>query len=1015
MLALLEELRGCAIDDEQYESVLAQLEDGALKQKLQDLIHIEHGYQALIANSYLDPVDDLAHLAEDLPQWTTVHGATVFVDGFKSFTGLEMKVLEQLMILTESLTVTLGYDQHAPYADGLELFSEIVKTSMHLQDLARKNGVPVQTPQVLTNNFRHRHSPALSVLEERLYRIGEEPADVSANGVELMCAGNVYEECRLAVRRLHRFLREGGRCRDTAVVVRDLGTYRGILEPMLERAEIPYFIDSRETVRTDPLIVTVIEALQCASGGWNTEALLRLMKTGLLGFSPRTIAKLENYLYMWNIRGAAWQSDWAYNPDGLSAPVTEKTRQTLHYLNILRRRLYRPLKELRDTLADGCTGRQFAEAVYQYLCKTKARRAVVRRVKRLQLEGDADLASRAARVWDILMDMLDQFAAAAGEEVQQGEEFLSMFSLAADLIDIGSVPPGIDVVQIGQADRSRYSAPKLVLILGANAGVFPQTAPIDGLLGDAERMRLVECGLPLTDTSAHRMIEERYFAYAAVSAACESLYVSWLEEDAEGNAAEPSSLVEEIRRLLPQTTVGKDDPSEAETAEELLHYMAQEWKCRDTLAASLHKACAVIPETAERYNRMRQASEDRALRFASPDEAKRLFTKLSAMSPTAVETYYQCPFGYYCKYGLRLKEREKAELNALEFGTAAHHVMETCIPRYVESGFSGLRKTEVMQDAAAALKQYVDEVMGGLQDKPDRFLYLLSRLERLCGYFLWHVVRELRQSRFVPTDYELRIGNSVNGEPAVPALDVALPDGTSVRVYGTIDRVDVYKAGDQSYVRVVDYKTGYKEFRLDDIVNGINLQMLIYLSALWENGGPRHGTVVPAGMLYLPSKLPVVSSDVAEQQEVEQTKAMTMNGLILDNPEIVCAMEAEAQGLFIPVKLDRNGNIQGKSASSVATLAQFGLLKRRAENLLREMAESLRSGAVEPCPTVSKTVDACRYCRYSAICGHEAGDPARELAVLANRDVLEMLEDAALPAKEERDADGETGGSADPH
>ena len=992
VLALLEELRGCAVDEDALSQVMDQLEDGALKQKLGDLVKIENGYRSLVGSSYLDPVDDLAHLADDLPKWRPIHGATVFVDGFKSFTGLEMKVLERLLGLTETLTVTLGYDRHAPYADGLELFSEIVKTATRLQDLARKSGVPVKKPEVLTENFRHRNAPALAVLEERLYRVGEQLSDLPADGVELMAADNIYEECRLATRRLHRFLREGGRAREAAVVVRDLNSYRGILEPMLDRAGLPYFIDSRETVRTDPLMVTVIEALQCVTGSWNTESLLRLMKTGLLGFSASTVAKLENHLYMWNIRGAAWQKDWTQNPEGLSAPATAKTAQTLHYLNILRRRLMRPLQTLRATLAGGSNGRQFAEAVYRYLCEAKVRRAVVQRVDHLQRNGDNDLASRAARVWDTLMDMLDQFAAAAGEERQQGEEFLSMFTLAADLTDMGSVPPGIDVVQIGQADRIRYSAPKLVLILGANAGVFPSAQPTGGLLADAERTRLVECGLPLTDTSSHRLLEERYFAYAAVSAAGRELYVSYLTEDVEGHAAEPSSLVEEIRRLLPQTVVKTDYPAAAETADELLQYAARNWNGRDVLAASFHKACAEISGTALRYGRMRQAAAERSHRFTSPDEAKRLFNKLSALSPTAVETFYQCPFGYFCKYGLRLKEREKAELNALEFGTAAHHVMETCIPRYVQAGFSTLRKAGVMQDAADALHRSVDEVMGGLEDKPDRFLYLFSRLKRLCGYFLWHVVRELRQSRFVPTDYELRVGESRGGEPAVPALKVPLPDGSFVQVYGTIDRVDVYKAGEQSYVRVVDYKTGYKEFRLDDIVNGINLQMLIYLSALWENGGPRYGTVIPAGMLYLPSKLPVVSAE-SEEKETERTKTMTMNGLILDNPEIVSAMEEDAGGLFIPVKLDKNGNIQGKSTAGVATLAQFGLLKRQAEKLLRGMAESLRGGEVAPNPTVSKTVDACRYCRYNAVCGHEIGDPCREVAPLANREVLEILEE----------------------
>lgn len=123
-----------------------------------------------------------------------------------------------------------------------------------------------------------------------------------------------------------------------------------------------------------------------------------------------------------------------------------------------------------------------------------------------------------------------------------------------------------------------------------------------------------------------------------------------------------------------------------------------------------------------------------------------------------------------------------------------------------------------------------------------------------------------------------------------------------------MDRVDLYRTGEADYVRVVDYKTGQREFRLSEVLEGINLQMLIYLLSLWQNGEERYGRVTPAGVLYLPAKLPVVrlSRDAdAAALEREQLLTMKMNGLILDDPEIVQAMEADAAGLFIPARLDK--------------------------------------------------------------------------------------------------------------
>lgn len=101
------------------------------------------------------------------------------------------------------------------------------------------------------------------------------------------------------------------------------------------------------------------------------------------------------------------------------------------------------------------------------------------------------------------------------------------------------------------------------------------------------------------------------------------------------------------------------------------------------------------------------------------------------------------------------------------------------------------------------------------------------------------MVRELAQSRFVPVAFELAIGGvGEEGEPYVEPVVLTLPDGAKIRVQGQVDRVDVYQKEGVSYVRVVDYKTGHKEFRLSDVVEGINLQMLIYILSICQNGGP---------------------------------------------------------------------------------------------------------------------------------------------------------------------------------
>lgn len=71
------------------------------------------------------------------------------------------------------------------------------------------------------------------------------------------------------------------------------------------------------------------------------------------------------------------------------------------------------------------------------------------------------------------MELLDRFAAALADIRLTPTRHLELFRLVAGVTDLGSIPQSLDAVQVGCADRMRFSAPAAVFILGANEGVFP--------------------------------------------------------------------------------------------------------------------------------------------------------------------------------------------------------------------------------------------------------------------------------------------------------------------------------------------------------------------------------------------------------------------------------------------------------------------------------------------------------------------------------------------------------------
>ena len=99
---------------------------------------------------------------------------------------------------------------------------------------------------------------------------------------------------------------------------------------------------------------------------------------------------------------------------------------------------------------------------------------------------------------------------------------------------------------------------------------------------------------------------------------------------------------------------------------------------------------------------------------------------------------------------------------------------------------------------------------------------------------------------------------------------------------GKIDRVDAYEDGEgRIYIRVADYKTGSKKFELKNIEAGRDLQMLLYLFSICENGKRRYGKdIVPAGVLYVSVK--PASENVDLGVEVTETARNGNSGLFFE-------------------------------------------------------------------------------------------------------------------------------------
>lgn len=977
MLTAVGEMKICGVSPDALRSAAPRAPGRSLTQKLREIALIFDAYEALVAQTYLDPLDDLTRLDAVLERHPDFFdGAFVAVDAFDGFTAQEYKILAHALRRAERVAVALCTDDLD--TEKRDLFSPVRRTAEILRRIARENGVPIAAPKRFSTMHRFQND-ALRAMEAALAGTGGETAE-NRGAVRVLEAGNVFEEAEqtaAAVRRL--VMEEGYRYREIAVVCRSAETYSRALSAAFRRWDIPAFFSEERAVDAEPVMHFVLSAFDAVTGGWRSDPLLSMLKTGLTDFTAEETAELENYIFTWRLNGrAAWLSPFEKHPEGYGKPMDGAAQERLAALNALRERLVSPLERFSAAIR-GVSGEEIAAMVYRLLTDFRVDETLPVFCRKLELAGRPDLSAAQERLWDLLMSVLDQMAGVLGTRETDPAVFGRLMREIVRGESVYDIPQNADTVTFGAADRIRPSAPRAVFLLGCGQGLFPLTPSPGGVFSDAERRALIRLDLPLSDALEDRMLHERFIAYSAACFASEKLFLSFSTED----GGTPGELVRAALSALPGLQTEKPGGARtlANAPEAAFSVMASLFRENTRESSTLRAVFAEKPAFSGRMASL--GGEDRmAGARVSPDAAARLFGGGHVFSASQIETYHACRFRYFCRYALGAKERRPAELDALEYGTLMHFLFERVIGDKDED-VKMLTPERLSEKVRACIETYARENMGGTEGLSDREKYRFRRMEKTAGTLILHVAEELKSSRFVPRYFELPL--EYGG--AFPPLRIPTKDGF-VRVGGVVDRVDVFESPRGPYVRVVDYKTGYKDFRLSDVLYGMSLQMLLYLAALTEHTGAH-----PAGVLYMPSFLTPIPSDKTEPPEKLKKaadKALCMNGVILNDTEIALAMESDLAGRFVPVKLAKDGSLQ-KTGSLLAEDA-LGLVMDYVKRLVATMAETLRAGDVSAKPLQIGT-NACAFCPYTAVCGSERAAEEPEKNRMKSDEILANMEE----------------------
>ncbi len=977
LLGVVDELKCASVSPEQLFQASEQAE-GMLRGKLADLAQIGMVYQSITEEELPDPRDELTRVREQLPETTLFDHTDVYLDGFDNFNRQELDILTWLMGHGVPLVVTLTCDIREP-----ELFSESMTAMARLRAAASRAGMSVSLRDF--GGCRMNKPQDLAVLEQYGLSSGGKSVDSDGSSVHLHSAGNRYSECEYAAAYIRRMIREtGARRRDFVVTARDFAPYAAILELVFAQYDIPVFLSEKHDILQKPVLALVTNALRAVTGGWRYEDVFSYLKTGFANVTPDECDILENYVGFRRIRGTMWKREWKGNPGRFRGVMNDREAAALEQLNQLRVQVVTPLEHLEQGLAQARHASDYVRAMMNFLEEIGAPERIEIRAQGQEEAGRLQTAEEYRQLWDILTQAMEQLAWVQGEAEMQTEVFVTLLGMVLSEYDVGTIPIALDRVTCGSIDRvCRTGIPHLI-VLGVNDGVLPASGTGGAILTDPERNELLGLEIEL-ETGEDRMARENSAIYRVLASASHSLLLSWMGVDADGEMR-PSYLIGSVRRLLsgvPMTREAELDGQYRLEAERPRLELA----CR---ACGGDRSPATVAAWKECGGRL-PVGKARMKRgpLTSEETVHALYGVRLRLTASRLDLFSQCRFAYFLRYGLNAAPRRRADFDAPESGTFLHYVLEHVLRDIQKDGaWYGVAEAEVRSSAQRWTQKYVETYLGGMESHSERFRYLFRRLTRMLDRILDNLLEELACSDFRPLDFEL----DFSAQGTLPSIVMEGEYG-QLELVGKVDRVDGYIKDGCLYIRVMDYKSGTKKFELSDLWYGLNMQLMIYLFAIQEEGvdyyrqkvAQEFDRIVPAGALYVPTKEAVVTAPRGSSEDelrAMREKLLRRSGLLLDDAEILQAMEHSliGDGRFLPVGMKKDLSWKASSRSSLASMEQMGKLYRHIQTTLKEMGRELMNGDVEARPIIKGKKDtACTWCPYAAVCQYDEtlGDRGR--------------------------------------
>lgn len=876
------------------------LTDDVLKKKTLDLALIFEGYTDFLRQRGLfDESRYLSLLPTYIRQDETLKECNVFFLGYTAFTPQAREIVRAVCERAKNVIGVFCCDKEDLYANrAAETFINVCN------EFGKTNVLDLGKPL----------DGEAEILRKGLFNPDKNTSGkTKTNNIRIFEAADKIAEAEYVATQIRRIMMQnkGLHYRDIAVLVPDIGAYSLALHRALGEYNIPYFTDEKRSLKSHPLAMFLLDCFRVVKERYSPVSVQSLAQNIFFGESD----EYRNYLLKFaNYRGGAKRE--------IKSSEAVTSLFDLPALEEGRARLLLATQRIKVR----ASGKEYCNVVRAILDDFKARERLNELINQFP-----DVAQKAyfAQIERALDGVLAEAEELTGDMEMSVAEFCAVLQDGLDATEISLIPLKADAVFVGDIAQSRIEKVGCLFALGMTEDV-PRTSIDTAIVTDKEIEKLAEVKTLLEPTVAE--VNKRTRESVGLNL-CTFLQELHLTYPLSADGSEPT--LSEIFRYVDEYFCGEDgnaiERRKKYNDEEFAYQCATPTAAIRQLLIEKQNYEEKHEKSAERYSSLFTAldklsvtEKDDYLATSGGIEniryGEELFFRGGKISPTALESFFSCPFRNFVERGLKLKQREETAVLALDTGNFVHALLEIT----AKASRDIHTEEEMRAFAMSEGEKLLQSPLYAMQAETASGSVFSNKLLKEGVDVAMAAFKQIKDSDFIVEETE---------------MNIATPD-----FHGKVDRVD----GTDKFIRIIDYKTGSIDDKAVSYYTGRKLQMQLYMSAI-------KGERIPAGVFYFPAAV-----DYADTQD----KRFQMKGFLNGEADaLLCGdktLQGEEQSQHFPASLENNS--RSKRVMDEETFRDFldySIL------VARQGCKELKEGFIAPTPYSGS----CDYCKYGGLCG----------------------------------------------